>query len=287
MRLTCLLFPLLFAAPLLTLSGQESKLPAIGVVTDLENAELLAAAGFSYVLESTQRILSPRRVSEAEFAEYQRKSQDMAIPLYGSNLFIPGELKVVGPNVDEEAILGYVDTVLRRAQALDLTVITWGSCGSRSLPDGFSRVRATAQFIHLAGRVAEVAGRYGITLVLENLNSTECNFITSVPEALAVVRAVDHPNLRLCVDIYHMLKDKQPASDIRGVGEYAVYSEIAERKDRTAPGVRGDDFTPYLRALKEEGYTGNLMLECRWDDLAEQAPAAYAELYRQVASVYR
>ena len=42
-----------------------------------------------------------------------------------------------------------------------------------------------------------------------------------------------------------MLVDGDPASDITGVGDYAVYCELAEGKGRTPPGVQGVDFTPY------------------------------------------
>ncbi|THH34604.1 sugar phosphate isomerase/epimerase family protein [Neolewinella litorea] len=280
----------LLAACLLGLSVRaQSSLPApeIGVVVDMERDSLVKALQFKYMLETTAKVLSPREVSDAEFQERLQQIRELEVPLYGCNIFIPSDLKVVGPNVDEEAVLEYVEVVLRRAQVAGLTLITWGSGGSRRVPEGFDRVTATAQFIYMAKRVAEVAARYDMLLVLENLNSSECNFITSIPEALAVVRAVDHPNFRLCVDIYHMLKDGQPASDIVGTGPYAAYCEIAERDGRTPPGVQGTDFTPYLAAMKAEGYTGKIMIEARWDDLATQGPAAYRTLRDQIDAVYQ
>lgn len=283
------LFSLLAACLLGGALPAQSTLPApeIGVVTDMEQDSLVAALQFQYLLETTPKVLSPREVTDAEFQEHLRQIEGLAVPLYGCNIFIPSDLKVVGPNVDEQAVLEYVEVVLRRAQEAGLTLITWGSGGSRRVPEGFDRVTATAQFIYMAKRVAEVAARYDMLLVLENLNSSECNFINSIPEALAVVRAVDHPNFRLCVDIYHMLKDDQPASDIAGVRGYAAYCEIAERDGRTPPGVQGTDFTPYLAALRAEGYTGKIMIEARWDDLAEQGPAAYRTLRDQIDAVYR
>ncbi|WP_116106066.1 sugar phosphate isomerase/epimerase family protein [Lewinella sp. IMCC34191] len=286
MKSICLTLTIILLSPFLTAQNTPT-IPAIGIVQDsLENDAVITAAGYGFLTSSTQRLLSPRNVSEAEFEALLPGIRALNVPLYATNLFIPGELKVVGPDVDEAAVIGYVDTVLRRAQVAGLTLITWGSCGSRSLPDGFSRVEATAQFIYMGKRVAEVAERYGILLALENLNTTECNFITTLREALEVVRAVDHPNFRLCVDIYHMLMNREPASDIRGVGPYAVYSEIAERKRRAPPGVAGDDFTPYLRALKEEGYTGNIHIEARWGEVGEQGGPAYAEMLRQLRAVY-
>lgn len=272
----------------LLLPAQDTlTVPAIGIVQDsLENDAAITTAGYGFLTASTQRLLSPRNVTETEFQAMLPGIQSLETPLYATNLFLPGELKVVGPDVNEEAVIGYVDTVLRRAQEAGLTLITWGSCGSRSLQDGFSRVEATAQFVYMGKRVAEVAEQYGILLALENLNTTECNFITTLREALEVVRAVDHPNFRLCVDIYHMLMNGEPAVDIRGVGPYAVYSEIAERERRAPPGTAGDDFRPYLQALKDEGYSGNIHIEARWGEVGEQGKPAYEEMMRQVYEVY-
>jgi sugar phosphate isomerase/epimerase len=262
-------------------------LPEIGIVENMEHDSLLDAIGFDYLTESTRRILSPREVTDAEFEALLPKIASLRVPMYACNLFIPGDLKVVGPEVDEEAVLSYVEVVLQRAKRAGITLITWGSGGSRSVPEGFSRLTATAQFVYMGKRVAKVAEKYGILLALENLNSSECNFITTLPEALAVVKAVDHPNFRLCVDIYHMVKDGEPASAIEGTGPYAIYCEVAEREKRTPPGVRGDNFTPYFAALKEEGYSGKIMIEARWDDLAKQGPVALATLERQLAKAYR
>ncbi len=262
-------------------------MPPVGIVHRLEADSLLAAQGFAYLTDATPRLLSPRNVSEEEFARLLPRIRSAALPLYACNLFIPANLKVVGPDVDERAVLDYVEVVLRRAGAAGVRVITWGSGGSRRVPDGFSYTTATAQFIYMAGRVARAAERYGVTLVLENLNTKECNFIISLREALAVVRAVEHPNFRLCVDIYHMLVNGEPAADIAGTGPYAVYAEIAEREDRTPPGVRGDDFRPYLAVLRGEGYTGPIMIEARWgEQVSETGAPAYRELTRQLREVY-
>jgi sugar phosphate isomerase/epimerase len=265
----------------------KTYIPQIGVVSEMDQASILEPMGYQYLLESTRRILSPRNVTDEQFEALLPTIKQLAVPMYGCNLFIPGDLKVVGPEVDEAAVLAYVDTVLQRAQRAGLTLITWGSGGSRSVPEGFSRTAATAQFIYLAKRVAEVAARYDMILALENLNSTECNFITTLAEALAVVKAVDHPNLRLCVDVYHMLKEDEPASSIAGSKGYAVYCEVAEKEARTPPGVQGDDFTPYIEALKQEDYSGNIVIEARWDDLATQGPVAYQTLRQQIDSVYK
>jgi sugar phosphate isomerase/epimerase len=272
----------------LTSQGQMNLVaPEIGVVQDFENDSLLLASGFHYLVESTPKILSPRNVSDQEFQTRLQTIKNLQVPIYACNLFIPGDLKVVGPNVDEKAVLDFVEIVLRRAQAAGLTLITWGSGGSRGIPEGFDRIKAKEQFIDMAIKVAEVAARYDMVLALENLNRTECNFINTIEEALAIVQSVDHKNFRLCIDIYHMLKEGESPDAIVGTKGYAVYCELAEREGRTPPGVEGDDFIPYFTALKKEGYKGKIVIECRWKDLATEGRMACQTIRRQIDAVYK
>ena len=269
--------------PLLQLSAQSS--PQLGVVTSMDQDSVLAGQGYTAITENTRRLLSPHSVTDAAFDSLLPHIKAAALPIIACNLFLPTELRVVGPEVDEEAVLAYTEQVFRRAQRAGIGLIIWGSSGSRAVPDGYSRVTATAQFIHMARRVAVQAEDFDVTLAVENLNSGESNFMTTLPEALAVVRAVNHPHLRLCVDLYHMLREGEPASSLKGVGPYAVYAELAEPKDRTPPGMEGTDFVPYLQVLNDEGYSGPLMIEARWGELAEQGGAAIQVLKSQLRQV--
>ena len=55
---------------------------------------------------------------------------------------------------------------------------------------------------------------------------------------------------------------------------------------RTPQGVNGDDFRPYLRALKNEVYSGKIVIECRWANFEQQGPSALLELRKQITEVY-
>lgn len=276
---------ILFAGTVLL--AQKKNIPEIGVVQDIENDSLLNIIGFRCLVENTAKLLSPRNLSDQQFEASLQTIKKLKVPLYACNIFIPGDLKMVGPKVDEQALLAYVDIVLQRAKAAGLTLITWGSGGSRGVPPGFDREEAKKQFIYLAKKVAAVAAKYDILLALENLNSTECNFMNKLGEALEVVKAVDHKNFRLCIDIYHMLKENESPAAIAGTKKYAIYCEVAEKEGRAPPGVHGEDLRPYFSALKKEGYRGKIVMECRWQNLAAQGAMAYQNLRRQIEDAYK
>jgi len=273
---------------LLITSGvaQQATTPKIGVVQHIENDSLIRTYGYQYIIESTPKLFSPRTVSDQQFQQHLEAIHALRVSLFASNLFIPGELKVVGPNVDEHAVLAYVDIVLQRAKAAQLKMIIWGSGASRSIPEGFDRTKAKDQFVSIAKKIGALAAKHNITIAIENLNTTEVNFINTVGENLEIVKAVDHPNIRMCVDIYHMLKENESPDIIAKTKKYVVYCEVAEKEGRTPPGVHGDDFTPYFAALKNIGYQGNIVIECRWEDFSKQGNTAYQALRKQVDRIY-
>lgn len=269
-------------------SAQETILkPRIGVATGLENDSTVTAAGYSCIIESVGKRISPKNVTATDFQQNILVLKKLKTPICAFNLFIPGELKVVGPAVDEKAVLDYVETVMSRISQTDTRMVVWGSGGSRRIPDGFDRKTAEKQFIAIAKKIAAIAQKYQIVIALENLNSTETNFINTVGESLRIVKKVSHPNLRINTDIYHMLKENEPPAMIYKARKYLVHVEIAEKNGRTPPGIAGEDFKPYLRALKKVGYHGNIVIEGQWADFPKMAAPALQCLQNQIDEVYR
>lgn len=272
---------------LIVMVSATSQQPQIGIADYVKNDSIIADIGFDCMLESVARLVSPLTVSDEQFEKNRLLFQQMKTPIYAFNIFIPGELKVVGPNVDEVAVLQYVEKLMQRLIQTDTRVIIWGSGGSRSLPDGWDKKEAFKQIIAIGKKIAALGEQYGITVAMESLNTTECNFITSVKEALYVVKKINHPNLRLTIDIYHMLKDNEDPKIIYKTKKYLFHVEIAEREDRTPPGVAGTDFRSYLLPLAKNGYANKIIIEAYYDDLSTIGKMTKAYLQNQLDEVYR
>jgi len=260
--------------------------PELGIVMDNSRDSLVYASGYHFIVENVVKYFSPLSVDEATFGKNLATFSAMKTKIYALNIFMPGDMKLVGPEVNEAAIVDYARGVFGRCQRAGIDLIIWGSGGARRVPEGYDKVKARQQFIAVARKVAAVAKEYRIRLALENLNSTETNFINTVEDALQVVKDVNHPNFRLCVDIYHMLMENEPPAIIERTQEYLIHCDIAEREGRAAPGVHGQDFTPYLRALKKVHYHKVIVLECRWNNLEAEMKQGRTELLRQLDIIY-
>ncbi len=240
--------------------------------------------GYTYVEEGVSGFLMPTK-SEEVFNELLEKAANSPLPVKACNSFIPGNLKSVGPDAVHEEILKFAETAFRRAQRAGVEIIVFGSGGSRSIPDGFSREKARAQFIELGQKMAPIAQTYNVTIVLEPLNTTECNFINSVVEGGEIVKEINHPNFQLLADLYHMKMENEGAESIIKYGKLIKHIHIAEKQERAVPGTFNEDFRPYFNALKKIRYKGKISIEARWKDFDSQMPAAIKAMKTQLDNV--
>ena len=176
----------------------------------------------------------------------------------------------------------YAETAFRRAKISGVEIIVFGSGRSRQIPKGFSREEAIQQFIKLCSQIGPVAAKYGVTIVIEPLNKTECNFINSVAEGGEIVKDINHPNIMLLADIYHMKMEEEKPESILKYGYLLRHTHVAEKEGRAAPGVHGDDFSPYFEALKEIKYKGRISIECQWKDMDSQALTSINTIRKQI-----
>lgn len=263
-------------------TGDSEFRPEVGISGSLGQIPLLVKSGGRFIQPSVGSFLMPQK-SDAEFEANLQKYADAPVKIFACNSFLPKELKSVGPEHDQAAVLAYAEKVFQRARKAGVEVIVFGSGGSRRIPEGFSEKEATRQFVALGKKMGELAKKYGVIICLENLNSTETNMITTFEEAYRVAKAIDHPNFRLTVDIYHMLKENESPRVIKKAAKYIYHCDLAEKKGRTAPGVGNEDFRPFFKVLHEIDYRGKIAIECRWGKMEEELPVAIRTVNTQLA----
>ena len=250
----------------------------IGVCCGPDKAADVVAAGFDYFEGSVGGILKPGDPAAA-FETVLHQVRTVPIPCPVVNCFVPGDLKITGPTADLAVLERYVTTVFQRAAQARIDTIVFGSGGARRVPDGVDKAHATDQIAAFCGMFAPIAQRYGVTVVVEPLNVSECNILTTVGESAALVRRVNHPALRLLVDGYHFAKDGDSLADLAANVALLAHVHLATIPNRLAPGVEPTDFSGLFRVLREGGYQGRVSFEGKMPD-TPQALAHTAALMR-------
>jgi len=263
----------------------NSSVPELGIIVPLEQDSLAYASGFRMLGESVGRMLSPSLTGE-QFAENLQRIKKAKCKVVLCNIFFPGNIKIAGPDVNETRVLGYADSVFSRAKTAGIGLIVLGSGTARRIPDNYDTTKAKRDFVALCRKLSVVAARYEIMIALESLQSAETNFLISLNSAAEIVRSVNHPNFRLNADIFHMLRQGESPQSIIDAADILIYCEIAEKQRRSLPGVVGDDFKPWLRALRKANYKGHIFIEGNSNDLRKDMPLSFKWLTLQLHEVY-
>jgi D-psicose/D-tagatose/L-ribulose 3-epimerase len=223
------------------------------------------AAGFDYAEIGIRDFTA---LPDADLEALVRAHRSAGLPTEAGYVFLPADLKIVGPNVDDEKVLAYVTKALARCERLGVRLIVFGSPAARRAPEGFSKAEAFAQLVALGKRIAPLAQTHGVVLAAEPIRRSETNMINTVAEGLAWVDAVGHPSFRFMVDLFHLVEEGEDPSVLRAAGARLVYAKLANPKGRVFP-LPGDgyDYGPFLRALRATGYRGPIGMETPRDRL--------------------
>ncbi len=251
----------------------------LGVFASLEDAPLLAQAGYDYVEINVVRDLQPQ-LEQGEVAERLAAIQSCALPTPVACIFLPGSFKLTGPEVDEAILEAYVRTAFARAEQTGVEIVVFGSGGARRIPDAFDHAQAWAQLVRFGRMIGPIAVDHGVTVAVEPLRHAECNVLNTVAESAQYVRDVDHPGVRLLVDAYHWAQNGEPAQSIIDAGPLLVHAHIATYENRLPPGQEECDFQPFFDALGAAGYGGRLSIEAQWEIDERSALAARTALRR-------
>ncbi len=276
--------PCIFSVPRRAFRGLSFVAPMkIGFCTDPATlATLPSRPDCDFIEGHVVNFLAPE-APDADFAPRAAALRACGLPMPAANVLLPAALKCSGPDIDYARLDRYAQTVFRRAKEVGMTLIVFGSAGARMVPPGFSLATGFEQYVDLLRQFGPLAEENGVTLVVEPLNRGECNLVNTILEGAEAVRRANSGGVKLLVDIFHMLRNDESPDDIVKVGPLIRHAHIAENKDRAAPGTHGENFRPFLRALRRTGYNERLALEPIWTDLPNQLGPALKELRQQLA----
>ena len=122
----------------------------------------------------------------------------------------------------------------------------------------------TAHVVESLKRAAEILEPNGLVMVLEPLNFRDHPglFLTDVPQAYLICKAVNSPSCKILYDIYHaQIQIGNLIPNIDASWDETAYFQIGDNPGRNEPGTGEINF-PFLFAhLDHIGYTGHIGCE--------------------------
>jgi len=119
-----------------------------------------------------------------------------------------------------------------------------------------------SHFLTGVRRIAARAGESDLRLAMEVLNRYESHLLNTAAQALTFVKEVGAANVGVLLDAYHMnIEEANLVEAILDAGERLFLFHAAD-SNRQAVGRAHTDFLVLTRALRREGYTGDVIIEC-------------------------
>lgn len=137
-----------------------------------------------------------------------------------------------------------------------------GSPKQRSTPSGMVPSEVKRIIIDGLFDIADYAASCSSKLLLEALSPDQTDIVTSLEEAVEVVRIVNKPAIRTMFD-FHNARDEKlpPATLIEQFYPYIEHVHLNETEKGSAPGSGNTDYLPPVRALLAREYSGWLSIE--------------------------
>lgn len=242
-----------------------------------DEIEIVGAAGYDYV-ELAVATVKPEQ-PDSEFEPIRERLESFDIRPEAWNILFAGEMKLVGPEVDLYRIERYLRTAFERIEEVGGEMVVFGSGAARNVPEGFPMDEARDQLIEVLTIAGQAAGAYGLTIALEPLTSKSTNMINTLTEGTELVKSVDHPFVKLLVDLYHMMDAGEAPSVIPALGVEIVHAHVSDT-DRLYPGSGSYPVKEFVHALKSVDYDERISLECAWGDIRTECGKAIQFLRR-------
>lgn len=123
----------------------------------------------------------------------------------------------------------------------------------------------TAHLVETLERAAGILEPHGLVMVLEPLNTLRDHpgqFLTRVPQAYMICKAVASPSCKILFDLYHQqITEGNLISNIDAAWSEIAYFQVGDNPGRKEPGTGEINFQNVFRHIHSKGYTGVVGME--------------------------
>lgn len=146
----------------------------------------------------------------------------------------------------------------------------------------------TANFIDSMRMCSDIVGPSGLILVIEPLNNLINHpglFLTTIPQAFMICKAVDHPSCRLINDLYHQqITEGNLIPNIDMAWDYIASFHVGDHPGRNEPGTGEINYRNIFRHIYNKGYDGVIGMEHGRSIPGIEGEKALLEAYRKADS---
>lgn len=235
-------------------------------------APVIKQLGYDYIELPLARL---EQLSQQDFNGVEQNLKNSGISCDICNILFPSQIKLFSSDTNDKQINDYLNRAFLRAQRLGVQYVVFGSGPSRTVPEYMDSSEAWSRLVDITRYIGDIAGVYGITVLIEPLRRQECNIVNSVGEGLKLAKHVEHPDVKLLTDFFHLRKEEEDPSVILEAKDYIKHVHIANTRNRVFPKqLEEDNYAPFIEALKKINYDAGISVESYTSDFEKDAQEA-------------
>lgn len=142
----------------------------------------------------------------------------------------------------------------------------------------------TANATESLKRAAEIFERHGLVMVIEPLNrwNHPGMYLSRIPQAYMICKAVDSPACKILFDIYHQHTEGNLIPNIDMAWDEIAYFQIGDNPGRNETTTREIDYVNIFKHIHAKGYDGIIGMEHGNSQDGREGEQAVIEAYRKV-----
>lgn len=244
----------------ISVSASSGLLRSQGI---LGAARTLARLGFDGIEIWASLTMPPYEHDTRARSEFRHLCASLGITIVGTHGVLPAAEHsfVTDDATERQRGRDYMTAVIDMTAELGGTVVTVGAPAARNRPPGVPLPIARSRLHDAFLSWADYAAPLGVRVAIEVVNRYEADSFRTIAEGLAMLREINHPNLGLTPDTFHMNIDEGPFPAAILQGGQHIFHMHAGDNNRQAPGEGNIDFDGIALALREIGYHGFWSLE--------------------------
>ena len=165
-----------------------------GICTGIENAGLVKKLGYDYIELSVTKTMG---LAPEAYAAGKKALEESGLEAECFNILFPKTMNFVdGRTTSLDELGAYLEKALAMVADLHGKVVVFGSGKCRTCPPEVRYLDAYKNLVKACRLTGEIAGKYGIKVVIEPLSRKETNMICTVAEGALLQQDVANEHIR-------------------------------------------------------------------------------------------
>jgi len=223
----------------------------------IDQLKFMADQGFT-AMEDNNMMKRPVGEQEAIAREMERLGMTMGVFVANA---VWGEKTFVHQS-NREMLVGKLKAAVEVAKRVNAR---WTTVVPDSYDPGLEWDYQTANVIDNLKACAEVCEPSSLVMVLEPLNPWANHpglFLSKIPQAYQICRAVGSPSCKILDDLYHQqVTEGNLIANIDLAWEEIAYFQVGDNPGRNEPGTGEINYSNVFKHIRDKGYTGLIGME--------------------------